>query len=109
MELLRCPKCHGDLDINSVGTFLICKKDPHVEIELFGVNLSFGILRVAQRKFKQAGLIIPLFHTQVKELPFNDESFDIITHHGGINTFADIPIALKYKCIEEMVKAYLNR
>jgi ubiquinone/menaquinone biosynthesis C-methylase UbiE len=29
------------------------------------------------------------------ELPFDDDSFDVVTHSGGINTFSDIPAALR--------------
>lgn len=184
-EFLRCPKCHGELDIDKAETFVMCRRDsshrfpvidgilsfvkreeispedakwvfeydemaerydervksydgwlgvnlveefrmvikripiklaqrvldvstgtgaeffsikevyPTVKAEPVGVDLSLGMLRVALRKFKRAGIEIRLFHTQVKELPFKDESFDVITHHGGINTFADIPAALK--------------
>jgi ubiquinone/menaquinone biosynthesis C-methylase UbiE len=86
------------LDISTgTGAVLFGIKEgyPNVNIELVGVDLSLGMLRVAVRKFKQAGIEILLFHTRVKELPFKDESFDIITHTGGINTFADIPAALK--------------
>jgi ubiquinone/menaquinone biosynthesis C-methylase UbiE len=86
------------LDV-STGTgavfFGIREVYPDVKIEPVGVDLSLGMLRVVSRKFKQAGMEIPVFHTQVKELPFKDESFDIITHRGGINTFAGIPAALR--------------
>lgn len=86
------------LDI-STGTgavfFSIKEVYPNVKIEAVGVDLSLGMLRVALGKFKHAGIKVPLFHAQVKELPFKDESFDIITHHGGINTFAGIPATLK--------------
>jgi len=185
LELLRCPKCHEDLDIDSAGILLICKKDsshrfpiiegipsfvkreeispedakwvfeydemaerydeaikeydrwlgvslhkefrkvaeripikssqyildistgtgavpikikevyPNVDLKLVGIDLSMGMLRVAKRRFEDADIDALLFHTQVKELPFRDESFDIITHSGGINTFADIPAALE--------------
>jgi ubiquinone/menaquinone biosynthesis C-methylase UbiE len=85
-----------DVSTGTGSEFLSIKEAyPNVKIEPVGVDLSLGMLRVALRKFKRAGIEIPLFHTQVKELPFNDESFDVITHHGGINTFADIPAALK--------------
>ncbi len=60
-----------------------------------GVDLSMGMLRVAQRKFEGAGLEVLLFHSQVTELPFEDEAFDIVTNSGGINTFRDIPAALR--------------
>lgn len=60
-----------------------------------GTDLSIGMLRVARQKFKNAKMSVPLFHSQVTELPFEDQAFDVVTHFGGINTFKDIPAALK--------------
>lgn len=60
-----------------------------------GVDLSIGMLRVAQRKFFETKMTVPLLHTQVMQLPFDDNSFDVLTHSGGINTFSDIPATLK--------------
>jgi ubiquinone/menaquinone biosynthesis C-methylase UbiE len=68
---------------------------PNLNIEFVGVDLSIGMLRVAQRKLNDAKLEVPLLHTQVNELPFEDDSFDVVTHSGGINTFGNIPAALK--------------
>lgn len=68
---------------------------PDVPCKFVGTDLSFGMLRVAQRKFARASVEVPLFHSHVKELPFENQSFDIVTHFGGINTFRDIPSALK--------------
>lgn len=86
------------LDV-STGTgavfFYINDVYPNVDLELVGIDLSMGMLRVAQRKFASSGMEVLLLHTQVKEFPFEDESFDIIIHSGGINTFSDIPAALK--------------
>lgn len=67
---------------------------PKANIEFVGVDLSMGMLRVAQRKLNDSKLEVPLLHTQVKELPFEDNSFDVVTHSGGINTFGNIPAAL---------------
>lgn len=72
---------------------------PNISIEFVGVDLSFGLLRVAQRKFIQKRVEVPLFHSQIKKLPFKNESFEIVAHCGGINTFEDIPGAL-----EEMIR-----
>jgi len=91
------PSCHI-LDV-STGTgaliFRIGQVFPDVSCKFVGVDLSIGMLRVAQRKFIKAKMEEPLFHSQVMKLPFKDGSFDIVTHFGGINTFRDIPTALK--------------
>jgi len=91
------PSCHI-LDV-STGTgaliFGIGEVFPDVSCEFVGVDLSIGMLRVAQGKFTKAKMEVPLFHSEVMKLPFRDGSFDIITHFGGINTFRDIPSALK--------------
>lgn len=86
------------LDV-STGTgnmiFRIVELHPETEIVFVGVDLSIGMLRVAQRKLSEARVAVPLLHTQVMELPFDDDSFDVVTHSGGINTFSDIPAALR--------------
>ena len=86
------------LDV-STGTgnviFGIEELHPGIDCEFVGVDLSIGMLRVAQRKFSEAQMAVPLLHTQVMELPFDDDSFDVVTHSGGINTFSDIPTALR--------------
>ena len=91
------PSCRI-LDV-STGTgaliFGIRETHPDVACELVGTDLSIGMLRVAQRKFVHAEMEVPLFHSHVTGLPFENESFDIVTHSGGINTFKDIPAALK--------------
>ncbi len=86
------------LDVSTgTGALLILIKEvyPTVDLKLVGVDLSMGMLRVAQRKLRNAGIGALLLHAQVKELPFKDESFDVIIHSGGINTFSDIPATLK--------------
>lgn len=86
------------LDVSTgTGRMIFALEGLHSEanIEFVGVDLSIGMLRVAQRKLKDAKLKVPLLHTQVKELPFEDNSFDIVTHSGGINTFGNIPATLK--------------
>lgn len=86
------------LDV-STGTgniiFLLRELHPEIDCEFVGIDLSIGMLLVAQRKLSEADIAVPLFHTQVMKLPFEDDSFDIMTHAGGINTFSDIPATLK--------------
>jgi len=91
------PSCHI-LDVSTgTGSFIsrIGEVFADVSCEFVGIDLSMGMLRVAQRKFVKARMEVPLFHSQVMKLPFKDGSFDIVTHFGGINTFRDIPTALK--------------
>lgn len=97
LECIPIKSSQRILDI-STGTgaviFGIREVYPDAVCEFVGTDLSMGLLRVAQRKFAQAGMEVLLFHSHVKELPFENESFDIITHFGGINTFKDISAAL---------------
>jgi len=83
----------------STGTgrviFAIMEIFPNVNCEFIGTDLSLGMLRVAKRKFTDAGVQVPLFHSHVTKLPFENESFDVITHFGGINTFSDIAATLE--------------
>jgi len=85
-----------DMSTGTVAViFGIIEAHPEVSCEFVGVDLSIGMLRVAQRRFVNAKMEVPLFHSQVAELPFGNGSFDIITNFGGINTFKDIPAALR--------------
>jgi len=68
---------------------------PDVSCVFVGVDLSIGMLGVAQQKFVNAKVKVPLLHSQVVKLPFKNESFDVVTHFGGINTFRDIAVALR--------------
>lgn len=86
------------LDV-STGTgaviFRIREVYPDASCEFVGVDLSIGMLGVAQRKFVNAKMKVPLLHSQVAKLPFKNDSFDVVTHFGGINTFRDIAAALR--------------
>ncbi|NVL92181.1 MAG: class I SAM-dependent methyltransferase [Desulfobacterales bacterium] len=86
------------LDMSTgTGNIIFGLRELHQETDCIfvGVDLSIGMLRVAQRKFLEAQITVPLLHTQVMQLPFDDNSFDVLTHSGGINTFSDIPATLK--------------
>ena len=60
------------LDV-STGTgnviFLLRELHPEIDIEFVGIDLSIGMLLVAQRKFSEADIAVPLYHTQVMKLP----------------------------------------
>ncbi len=68
---------------------------PDFSGQLVGTDLSLGMMRVAQRKLAELGAEVPLFHSRVARLPFQDGSFDLLTHIGGINTFSNIPAAIR--------------
>lgn len=61
---------------------------------LHGMDLSTGMLRVSQRKFKDTGPSVSLTHGSVFNIPLQKNLFDIVLHSGGINTFSDIPRSL---------------
>jgi ubiquinone/menaquinone biosynthesis C-methylase UbiE/uncharacterized protein YbaR (Trm112 family) len=68
-------------------------------LELFGVDISIGMLKRCAGKLNKHKPRIELFLANAEELPFWDESFDAVFHVGGINFFAD-----KKKAMAEMVR-----
>lgn len=66
---------------------------------LHGLDVSKGMLRVAQRKMRERNFTFSLVHGSVFNIPYADDFFDIVVHSGGINTFSDIP-----KALEEMLR-----
>jgi len=69
------------------------------DIELFGLDISMGMLKQARRHLKKWGIEAELFQGMAEFLPFKDESFDVVYHVGGINYFSD-----KEKAIHEMIR-----
>jgi ubiquinone/menaquinone biosynthesis C-methylase UbiE len=68
------------------------------EIDFYGVDLSWGMLRKCQRNVARWGRKAHLFHGEAERLPFKVESFDCVFHVGGINFFTD-----KLRAIKEMI------
>lgn len=68
-------------------------------VELFGVDISTGMLKQCAGKLNRRKPGIELFMANAEELPFRDESFDAVFHVGGINFFTD-----KRKAMAEMVR-----
>ncbi|MFX0108757.1 MAG: methyltransferase domain-containing protein [Candidatus Hodarchaeota archaeon] len=62
---------------------------------LYGLDLSTGMLRVSKKKFEKNRLPVSLVHGSVFNIPYKDNSFDIVIHSGGINTFSDIGLAMR--------------
>lgn len=68
-------------------------------LDLHGVDLSMGMLRVAREKMRSLGLDCLLVQANVYNLPYPDDQFDVVLHSGGMNTFSNIAAAL-----EEMLR-----
>jgi ubiquinone/menaquinone biosynthesis C-methylase UbiE len=66
---------------------------------LHGLDVSRGMLKVAQRKMCERNFTFSLVHGSVFNIPYVADFFDIVLHSGGINTFSDIP-----KALEEMLR-----
>ncbi len=68
-------------------------------VQLFGLDISWGMLKRCQRKVTKWKLNAWLFMGVAERLPFQDETFDVVFHFGGINFFND-----KTAAIQEMIR-----
>jgi len=82
----------------SVGTgaSLSCF-DP--DVDLFGLDVSWGMLRKCARKVKEGRLNAQLFQGEAERLPFRDGVFGSVFCLGAINFFRD-----QAHAVEEMVR-----
>jgi len=71
--------------------------DPNVE--LFGLDVSWGMLRKCARKIREGRLNAQLFQGEAERLPFRDGVFDSVFCLGAINFFRD-----QAHAVEEMVR-----
>ena len=69
-------------------------KEKMGRFNLHGIDVSKGMLLVAREKALKGGYTVSLTHGSVFNLPYPKDSFDLVFHSGGINTFSDIPQAL---------------
>jgi ubiquinone/menaquinone biosynthesis C-methylase UbiE len=67
--------------------------------ELVGLDISRGMLGVCERKVRKLGIEAELVEGEAGHLPFADESFTAVLHHGGIAEFGD-----KQTAINEMFR-----
>ena len=63
-------------------------------LQLIGADISMGMLRRAQKVWSRK-LNLSLVQCAAEDLPFADNSFDIVFHVGGINFFSDKPQAIR--------------
>ena len=67
-------------------------------LDFVGIDISISMLKKCQKSCaKKTNL--QLFHACAEDLPFADNSFDIVYHIGGINFFND-----KAKAMQEMLR-----
>ena len=99
-DYLRFLEIHpGDSVLEtSVGTGLNFKYLPH-GTKLFGLDLSAEMLTNCQANLRRWELEAELFLGNAEELPFANDSFDVVFHVGGINFFND-----RAKAIREMIR-----
>ncbi|NCF67683.1 MAG: methyltransferase domain-containing protein [Chloroflexi bacterium] len=67
--------------------------------EYFGLDLTKGMLRQCRRNLRRWHRSAALFNGNAERLPFDDTSFDVVFHVGGINFFNDQEAA-----IQEMIR-----
>jgi ubiquinone/menaquinone biosynthesis C-methylase UbiE/uncharacterized protein YbaR (Trm112 family) len=68
------------------------------DVDFYGVDLSWGMLRKCQRNLLQWNRRAHLFQGEAERLPFKVEAFDCVFHAGGINSFTD-----RVRAIKEMI------
>jgi ubiquinone/menaquinone biosynthesis C-methylase UbiE len=76
----------------------IPKNENTTSLNVVGVDISMGMLKKCQKKYKNK-MDISLIQCCAESLPFKDNSFDIVFHVGGINFFNNKAVA-----IEEMIR-----
>ena len=81
----------------SVGTGANLRYLPR-DIDFYGIDLSWGMLRKCRKNLKKWGREAKLFQGEAGRLPFCAEAFDCVFHVGGINFFTH-----KERAIKEMI------
>lgn len=82
----------------SIGTgfnLLMLPRNAHY----FGVDISWKMLQLCSQRIKKLAIKGELFLGEAENLPFKDQTFDVVFHIGGINFFND-----KEKAINEMIR-----
>ncbi len=63
--------------------------------EYFGLDLTKGMLKQCRRNLRRWQQSATLFNGNAERLPFDDASFDVVFHVGGINFFNDQEAAIR--------------
>ena len=59
------------------------------DANFYGVDISYPLLRRAQKKLAATHPFVELFQADGAYLPFRDDTFDLVFHMGGIQFYAD--------------------
>ncbi len=103
-ELLKKLEWKNDISVlyisigNGMSLPYIPKNIDVKTLDFVGLDISHGMLRQARKKYNKT-FNLSLVNACAEELPFQDETFDIVFHVGGINFFND-----KKSAIAEMVR-----
>lgn len=97
IELLRERRVNSILDVaTGTGDFAIeaLRLNPD---KVIGVDISEGMLEIGKKKLKERGLDhkIALQYGDSEQLPFEEQTFDIITVGFGVRNFEDLSRGLK--------------
>jgi ubiquinone/menaquinone biosynthesis C-methylase UbiE/uncharacterized protein YbaR (Trm112 family) len=88
------------LDVGiGTGTMVEHYPVPPDELTVYGVDLSWGQVVRARRKFDRRGTPCALAQAAAEQLPFADQTFDVVYHMGGINFFSS-----PRRAVEEMIR-----
>lgn len=82
----------------SIGTGINLRYMPE-NVEFYGLDISSGMLAQCQRNMINWKFQAELFQGVAEQLPFCDNTFDIVLHFGGINYFNN-----KQQAILEMIR-----
>lgn len=82
----------------SIGTGINLRYMP-AGVDFYGLDISSGMLAQCQRNLSKWNLQAELFQGVAEQLPFHDNTFDVVLHFGGINYFND-----KQQAILEMIR-----
>jgi ubiquinone/menaquinone biosynthesis C-methylase UbiE len=77
----------------SIGTGINLRYMPE-GVDFYGLDISSGMLAQCQRNLSKWKLQAELFQGIAEQLPFRDNTFDVVLHFGGINYFNDKPQAI---------------
>ena len=68
-------------------------------MHIVGIDISEGMLKQCQKKFRKWNINIDLIIGMAEELPFDDNTFDIVFSFGGINFFNS-----PFRAVSELIR-----
>jgi ubiquinone/menaquinone biosynthesis C-methylase UbiE len=82
---------HRILDVNTGTGFVALRlRELFPQAEIGATDLSEEMLKQARSKAEQSGASIVFRRADIAQLPFADESFDLVTLHNGPPNFAEM-------------------